>query len=102
MAVDAETRPPVALTVTVDEPCAVLDAVRVNVVVHEPRQLEGENVAVTPLGSPEAENAGPALTANAVIVLFTDPPGTTERAAGLAVRVMLGAEAEWYSKDPRS
>ncbi len=63
-----------AFTVTVDEPCAVLEAVSVNVVVHEPEQVEGENVAVTPLGSPEAENTGLAPTANAMMVLLTDPP----------------------------
>src|SRR5690242_1199340 len=102
MAVVVVTEPLVPLTVTVVEPCAVLEAVSVNFVVQEPGQLAGANVAVTPLGSPEAENAGLAPTATAAMVLVTDRPGVRASDAGLADRIRLATEAEWYSKDPRS
>ena len=84
-----------------DEPLAILEVASVNIVVHEPGQLEGANVAVTPFGSPDAENVGLVLpAANAVMILVTDPPCVTESDARLADRVML--EAKWCSKDPRS
>jgi hypothetical protein len=97
IALEAETDPLFAVTVTAEEPCAEFDAVRVNVVEQEPEQLDGENDAVTPLGSPEAENVGLAVPVTvAVIEIVEDPPCNRETEAGLADNVMVETVA-WYS-----
>lgn len=90
--VEPDTDPLVPVMVTVDEPeAAEADAESVNVEVQDPAQLEGENVAVTPRGSPEAEKVGLALPVTvAVMVLVADPPSASETDAGLADSAMGG------------
>ena len=62
----------------------------VSVVVHEPEQLEGENAAVTPLGSPEAENVGLAVPVTVTVMeLVAEPPRPRLSDDGLADRLML-------------
>ena len=62
--------------------------------VQEPEHVAGENVAVTPDGSPEAEKVGLALpVAVAVILVVADPPSTMEIELGVADRLMLLAGA---------
>jgi hypothetical protein len=77
------TPPPLADTVMVDVPAAVVPAVVLMVNVDEQvgLQLPGENEAVTPAGNPEAENVTDwALpdTNVAVIELVTDDPAITD------------------------
>lgn len=79
-----------AVTVIPKEPCAELESASVSVVVHDPEQLEGENDAVTPVGSPDALKDGAALpVAVAVMELVVEPPDVTETEVGLADRLKL-------------
>src|SRR5207244_198298 len=76
-----DREPAVPVTVIVDDPVGVdADVVTVSVDEHAGLHEAGENAAVAPVGSPEAENdtdcAVPETSA-AVIVLDTDCPGTT-------------------------
>jgi hypothetical protein len=93
------TPPPVAVTVTFEVPVmAVLPTVNVKVEVPPPgAAIElGLKLAVTPVGTPDAERAtaelNPPLTAVDIVVL-PELPCTTERLAGDAVTVKLGAAA---------
>jgi hypothetical protein len=88
--------PPLAVTVTFDVPVvAVLLAVKVKVELPLPgAAIElGLKLAVTPDGSPDADNEiaelNPPLTV-VEIVLLPDEPWTTDRLVGEALKVKLG------------
>jgi hypothetical protein len=93
------TPPPVAVTVTFEVPeMAVLPTVKVNVDVPPPgAAIElGLKLAVTPVGTPDAERAtaelNPPLT-DVEIVVLPELPWITERLAGDAATVKFGAAA---------
>ncbi len=93
------TPPPLAVTVTLDVPLmAVLPTVNVNVELPLPGVAmdAGLKLVVTPVGSPDAERdtaeLKPPLTAVEIVVL-PELPWMTERLAGDALRVKLGAAA---------
>jgi hypothetical protein len=88
--------PPVAVTVTFVVPVvAVLLAEKVRVELPFPgaAMLPGLKLAVTPAGSPEADNEiaelKPPLT-EVEMVLLPEPPWATERLVGEALRLKLG------------
>ena len=93
------TPPPLAVTVTLDVPViAVLPTVNVNVEPPPPGAAmdAGLKLAVTPAGNPDAEREtaelNPPLTEVETVVL-PEFPCVTERLAGDALTVKLGAAA---------
>jgi hypothetical protein len=91
--------PPVAVMVTVEEPVvAVALAVSVRVEVPLPGAAidAGAKLAVTPAGKPDADSETDELNPPLTVVEIEelpDVPCTTERLAGDAVTVKLGAAA---------
>jgi hypothetical protein len=93
------TPPPLAVTVTLDVPViAVLPTVNVNVELPPPGAAidAGLKLAVTPVGNPDAESdtaeLNPPVT-DVEIVVLPEFPCVTERLAGDAATVKLGAAA---------
>src|SRR5579863_4351523 len=93
MFAEAEEPPPVPVMPTVYVPVdALVDAVRVKVVLHVAVQLAEEKDAVTPAGNDEAANdtaMGLPVTSVAVIVLAVDCPCATVRLDDEAARARL-------------
>lgn len=93
------TPPPLAVTVTLEVPLtAVLPTLNVNVELPPPGAAmdAGLKLAVTPVGSPDAERDTAELkppVADVEIVVLPELPWMTERLAGDALSVKLGAAA---------